>query len=234
MSDPSARIISHMNNDHQLSLNDYVVIYGRTDFKTLIEDSVQITEIDPEHIVLEFKLQNLAKVQNLALYWSDAQEYENITVKSWSDLKGKLIAMAKYCADKRGLAVKKLTKVEAPSILGPAAFESLRMYPQWALMLLNAYDPNIISRAFANDFLLNKVSCFLPTSVFAFYHYVFEKHVSKLIAAYIIGHLIEIVFFTRPILKKHRAPTNVRVKWYLLNMVEGFPVLLRLKNLTKD
>ncbi|EDK44960.1 hypothetical protein PVL30_002631 [Lodderomyces elongisporus] len=232
MSDPSARIISHMNRDHQLSLNDYVVVYGTVDSKYLVEDSVHITKVDLEQIVIEYDLINPSKTKTLALYWSDAEEYEKIEVKSWSDIKGKLIAMAKYCANKQGFEMHKLTKAEWPDLSLSGLF-GWSMYPQWMVLILNSYNPEILRNLFANDALFNRLVKYLPSGAIRFYKYAGETHASKVLLTIVVLHLIEIFKETGPILKKNRAPGIVRAKWYFMNLIEGFPVLIRLKNLTK-
>ncbi|KAI3405233.1 hypothetical protein KGF56_001978 [Candida oxycetoniae] len=229
MSDPSTRIKSHMNKDHQLSLNDYVIVYDSVDPKYLVEDSVHITDVDTNHLVIEYDLikPNSATsiTKTLALYWTDAEEAENIQVKSLSDIKGKLIAMAKYCAEKQGYAMTKITKIVGPSPL------ALSIYPSWLVLLLNAYNPNILKRLFANDALFNRIVKFLPSAVISAYQFT-EINALKIAIGLFIVHFGEILFVSRPLLKKHRTPENVRVYWYLMHIIEGFFVILRLKKLT--
>ncbi|CAK9437401.1 uncharacterized protein LODBEIA_P17790 [Lodderomyces beijingensis] len=225
MSDPSARIISHMNDDHQLSLNDYVVVYGAVDPKILVEDSVRITKVDTESIVIEYDIINPATTKTLALYWTDAEtEGEEVPVKSFSDIKGKLIAMAKYCANKQGFAMKKLTEVVAPDLGG------LVMYPTWIVLLINAYNPSILRNLFANDALFKRIVSYLPPLAFSAYQFT-ELNALKICIGLAAIHLSEVLFIARPFLARRRAPTDVRLKWYVMNFIEGFTALLRLKKL---
>ncbi|KAI5957121.1 hypothetical protein KGF54_000049 [Candida jiufengensis] len=226
MSDPSARIISHMNKDHQLSLNDYVIIYGSVNPKYLVEDSVQITKVDTDQIVIEYDVIKPPATRTLALYWSDAKEDSNLEVKEYSDIKGKLVSMAKYCAAQQGYAVKKITKIVGPNIV------DFVMYPAWIVLILNAYNPLILKNLFANDQLFNKIINYLPSIAFSIYKFT-ETHALKIIYALAAAHLGEVSFITLPLLKKHRAPTRVKLIYSIMNFIEGFPVLLRLKKLTK-
>ncbi|KAI5962629.1 uncharacterized protein KGF55_003705 [Candida pseudojiufengensis] len=227
MSDPSARIISHMNKDHQLSLNDYVIIYGSVNPKYLVEDSVQIVKIDTNQIIIEYDVIKPPATRTLALYWTDAKENDNLKVESWSDIKGKLISMANYCAEKQGYASKKITK-----ILGPNFLDFIIMYPTWIILILNSYNPSILRNLFVNDQWFNKIIKYLPQFVFSGYKFS-EVHALKLIYTLTFLHLGEIIFITIPLLKKYRAPNNVKLAYYILNFIEGFPVLLRLKKLAK-
>ncbi|KAM9887780.1 hypothetical protein OXX69_013236 [Metschnikowia pulcherrima] len=58
MTDPSARIITHMNKDHHLAVLDYVVVYGNENLKDIDTSSVRITNVTEEHLVLAYKKQN--------------------------------------------------------------------------------------------------------------------------------------------------------------------------------
>ncbi|CAD1808511.1 hypothetical protein FOB58_000799 [Candida parapsilosis] len=222
MSDPSARIKSHMNKDHQLALRDYVVVYGSVDPKYLVEDSVGIKEVDTEKIVIEYDVINPSSTKSLKLKWNDAKENEQISVKSLSDIKSKLIAMAKYSAGKQGFAEKKLTKIFGPDAQG------IPMYPIWAILLLNAYNPTILRSVAINSAWIKKAIEYLPSVAFAIYNWS-ELHALKLCIGLFVAHLGEILFISGPFLKKYRAPFGVRLVYYIMNLIEGFPVLLRLK-----
>ena len=226
MSSPSERIIGHMNKDHQLALSDYVVVYGDVNPANLIEESVQLVSVDEKQIVIDYDIIKPPITKTLSLYWHDAKEDENIQVKAYGDIKGKLIAMAKYCANEQGYAVKKLTKVHGPDFFGAP------MYLVWLVLFVNAYDPTILRKLFANDALFNKLIGYLPGWTFALYRDM-EKNAHRHIIGLAIAHLGEILFFTKGYLAKYRAPENQRWIWYVMNFFEGFPVMLRLRRATK-
>lgn len=222
MSNPSASIISHMNKDHQLALRDYVVVYGSVDPRYLVADSVEIKEVDTEKIVIAYDVINPTSSRTLTLKWNETKEDKNLRVKSYADIKGKLVSMARYSAGKQGYSEKKFTK-----IIGPDA-GSFPMYPIWAILLLNAYDPAIL-RSFANNTeLIKKGIEYLPTVASTIYSWT-ELNASKVCIGLFVAHLGEILFVSRPFLKKHRAPFGTRLAYYFMNLFEGFPVLLRLK-----
>ncbi|KAI5962884.1 hypothetical protein KGF57_001323 [Candida theae] len=225
MSNPSASIISHMNNDHQLALRDYVVVYGSVDPRYLNEDSVEIKEVDTEKIVIAYDVINPSLTKTLTLKWNDTKEHENLRVKSYADIKSKLIAMAKYSAGQQGFVEKKLTK-----IFGPDA-GSFPMYPIWAILLLNAYNPAILRGFASNTELIKKTIEHFPAVVSTIYSWT-ELHALRICIGLFIAHLGEVLFISRPFLKKHRAPFGTRLVYYFMNLVEGFPVLLRLKKNT--
>ncbi|KAI5969909.1 hypothetical protein CANMA_001051 [Candida margitis] len=225
MSDPSARIISHMNEDHQLALRDYVVVYGSVDPRYLVEDSVGIKEVDTEKIIIQYDVINPSSTNKLKLNWKDIKENKNLQVKSFSDIKSKLIAMAKYSAEKQGFAEKKLTKLFGPDSIG------FPMYPMWVILLLNAYNPAILRTFFNNTELLKKAAEYLPTVAFTIYNWS-ELHALNLCIGLFFVHLGEVLFVSRPLLRKYRASAGLRWGYYLINLIEGFPVLLRLRKHT--
>ncbi|CAI5755813.1 unnamed protein product [Candida verbasci] len=222
----SERIISHMNKDHQLALIDYVVVYGDVDPKYLVEDSVQIKSVDEKQIVIEYDRIKPNQTKTLLLYWSDAKENEDIKVNGLSDIKSKLISMAKYCANEQGFEVKKLTKVIGPTLL------SLPMYPIWLVLILNSINPIILRNLFKNDNLLNTILSYLPSNVPHLYS-LFENHSLRIAIGLGIVHATEVLLFTRNYLRKYRTPTIQRYQWYIMHLIEGFFVILRLKNATK-
>ncbi|CCG23466.1 hypothetical protein CORT_0D06300 [Candida orthopsilosis Co 90-125] len=225
MSDPSARIISHMNKDHQLALRDYVVVYGSVDPRYLVEDSVGIKEVDSEKIIIEYDVINPSSTKSLRLNWNDTKENENLRVNSHADIKAKLIAMAKYSAEKQGFAEKKLTKLYGPDSLG------FPMYPIWAILLLNAYNPSILRNFVNNTELIKRAIEYLPAFAFTIYNWS-ELHAFKLCIGLFVAHLGEVLFVSRSFLRKYRAPFGVRLGYYIMNLIEGFPVLLRLRKHT--
>ncbi|KAL6449818.1 hypothetical protein SBY92_004155 [Candida maltosa Xu316] len=215
-----------MNADHQLALIDYVVVYGDIKPTNIIDESVKIVSVDEKQLVLEYDVIKPPITKTLSLYWHDAKEDENIEVNSFSDIKGKLIAMAKYCAKEQGYAIKKLTKIYGPRL------SQLPMYLFWISLFLNAYDPNILTRLVANDAVFNKVVGYLPSAVIAGYKNT-ETHAIKYITGLFVTHLAEILLFTKGYLQKYRVPENQRWVWYLMHLFEGYPVIFRLRRVTK-
>ncbi|RLV89180.1 hypothetical protein JA1_005286 [Spathaspora sp. JA1] len=215
----SGRITSHMNADHQLALIDYLTVYADINPNNLIESSVKITHVDTKQLIIDYNLiADPESSKTFAIYWDDALENENVKVKEMKDIKGKLIAMAKYCAAEQGFAVKKLTKVIPPTIAsGP-------VFLLWGFLFLNIYNPNI----------LRGISGFKKyvIDVLPFYKKI-ESNSLKIAIGLGIIHICEIVFFTRGYLRKYRTPTRQRYGWYGLQLIEGFYVIQRLVKATK-
>ena len=69
MTDPSARIVTHMNKDHHLAVLDYVVVYGNENLKDIDTSSVRITNVTEEHLVLAYK-NKTGQDQTLSLDWN--------------------------------------------------------------------------------------------------------------------------------------------------------------------
>ena len=222
----SERIIGHMNNDHQLALSDYVVVYGETKPENLVEESVQIVSVDEKQIVIEYDIVKPPITKTLSLYWYDAREDENIEVKSFGDIKGKLIAMAKYCAKEQGYAIKKLDKIALPGIA------DYPMYIIWLVLFANAYDPTILRKFFSNIGVLKKLAEYLPAVAFVPYQHL-EINALKYIVGLFVTHLAEVLLVTRGYLRKYRVRENQRWIWYFMHLIEGFPFIFRLKNATK-
>lgn len=222
----SERIIGHMNNDHQLALADYVVVYAETKPENLLEESVQIVSVDEKQIVIEYDLVKPPITKTLSLYWYDAKEDENVEVKSFGDIKAKLIAMAKYCAKEQGYAIKKLEKIYGPGVL------DYPMYILWVVLLANAYDPTILRRLVGNVGVFKKLIEYLPAGAIKAYNHV-ENNALKYVVGLFVTHLAEVLLVTKGYLRKYRVPDNHRWVWYLMHLIEGFPFIFRLKNATK-
>ncbi|RCK58761.1 hypothetical protein Cantr_07689 [Candida viswanathii] len=227
MSNPGTeRIIGHMNNDHQLALVDYVVVYGDTRPDNLLDETVQIVSVDEKQLVIEYELVKPPIAKTLSLYWYDAKEDENVEVKTLGDVKAKLIAMAKYCAKEQGYAIKKLEKIHWP---GPLDYP---MYVLWAVLLANAYDPAILRKLVDRVSVLKKAVGYLPPVAFTAYQHV-ESNALKYVVGLFVTHLAEVLLVTKGYLRKYRVPDNHRWVWYLMHLIEGFPFIFRLKNAAK-
>lgn len=227
MSDPAQRIIGHMNADHHLSLIDYVIYYGKVDESILVENSVGISSIDSERVVIDYKTTNSDTFNHFTLKWTDAVENQDIPVKNLTDLRPKLVAMAEYAAAKRGYSHQQIKKVVLP---GPKQF---LMYVAFAILMMNSYDPLLLSRLLANDWLFNTVVAFIPQGVKNFY-LLTAKHAARISVATYIIHIIEILIFTLPFLKKYRVPLKQRLAWIFMHFFEGYLVISRLKELAKS
>lgn len=227
MSDPSQRIIGHMNADHQLALIDYVVYYGNVDSANLVESSVGISSIDSDLVVIDYQTKDSDTFKHFTLKWADATEEENVAVKDLTDLRPKLVSMAQYAAAKRGFSHQQIKKVVPPNARGAI------WYVIFAVLAVNIYDPLLLSRLVANDWLFNSVVGYIPQAVKGFYSLV-SRNAIKVAAAIYVTHVVEILYFSVPFFKKYRVPTKQRVIWSIMHLFEGFHVIQRLNALAKS
>lgn len=216
-----------MNADHHLALVDYVVYYGKVDESILVENSIGISSIDSKRVVIDYKTTNSDTFNHFTLKWTDAVENQDIPVKDLTDLRPKLVAMAEYAAAKRGYSHQQIKKVVLPDK------KAFLMYVAFAVCMVNSYDPLLLSRLLANDWLFNTVVAFVPQAVKNLYLLTAENSTRIVVVTHII-HMFEILFFSIPFLKKYRVPLKQRLAWIAMHFYEGYFVIKRLKDLAKS
>lgn len=227
MSDPTKRIISHMNKDHQLSLIDYVVVYGNEKEKSFDHSSVNITDVTDKYLTLEYvAFDEISQKKILTIEWEIAQENENVTVNTLKDVKAKLIAMAKYAAKKQGYSHTQIKTVTYPTV-------TLFEYPIMLAYALASYDTDLFRSLFTRDPVVQKVSQYLPSSVLSIFSSSFATtRLSRIIFAIIVSiHFAELFLVMLPLLRKYRVPTKQSSQWIIMQLFEGFPAFLRFKAL---
>lgn len=220
--DPSTkeRIINHMNKDHQLALADYLVVYAKKAVSTFRPSSVQISDINTEIIKLRFEESN-GTIKTIELEWNKVDEPENVVVESASDIKPKLVSMAKHAARKQGYSHLKVKK---------AVFEfsgmSYFMYGFAAVFTATLVKPDLIrgiltTVGLGENPLLSK--------------WLFVERNIKAIYCTIYGiHLMEALLVMRPMTRRYRMSTETALKWAGMNYIEGFLAILRLKKVVKS
>ncbi|CUM68502.1 uncharacterized protein PRCAT00006228001 [Priceomyces carsonii] len=223
MTDHSQKIILHMNKNHQMSLEDYVVVYGNVKPALIKESTVKIGDIDVSLMSLVY--QDVAGMpQTLVISWDEAIENESIPVNSFKDIKAKLVAMAKYAANRRGYSHKKITKVLFPGS------KDIFMYVLFVLLISEVQDPLLLRSAITNNqglaFLASKAPEFLVKGAITL-----ETYASLLFSTLYSIHLLEIVFVTLPKLNKYRVPLNKKLIWIIMNFFEGVYAIQRLNSL---
>ena len=89
------------------------------------------------------------------------------------------------------------------------------MYLVWLVLFVNAYDPTILRKLFANDALFNKLIGYLPGWTFALYRDMEKRPQTYNWTRYCSfrGNLV----FHKGYLAKYRAPENQRWIWYVMN-----------------
>lgn len=219
MTDPAKRIIGHMNKDHQLALVDYVVVYGNQNLNNIRAKSVHITEVTDYHIILEYEAKNGTE-KSLALEWNMVEDGEGLYVKSMLDIKAKLIAMAKYSAEKQGFSHKQVTK-----ILPPASAGSIATYVFAALTVATLVKKDFLRVAIGFFWTLKSPGL---ESFLAF----FEKRIFAIAVATYVAHILEMILITWPKTIKYRMPLATQLAWLGFTFMEGYFHMARLRTLT--
>lgn len=214
------RIIVHMNRDHQIALVDYVVVYGRQPIRTFRPNTVEIADISTESMKLRFELSD-GTIKAIDIEWSKADEAESVSVESSSDIKPKLVSMAKYAAKRRGYSHNQITKY-APPKTGLSYF----MYASAALLTATLLKPDLISGTF-------KALPFNRLPFLSKWLYV-ERNIRTIWYTIYGIHLAEMLLVLSPQIKYHRMPAQTAATWLGMNFIEGFLPLLRLRKMIKE
>lgn len=210
-----------MSRDHGLALWDYLVVYGKVSGPSIQPGTITMTDVDLDSFTLCYYT---SSPQKLTIKWDDARENENIKVTETSDIKPKLVSMAKFAAAEQGYAHKQIKKV-----LGPTR-ASYPMYLYFVLGVWASFGPSSFQAFASKDLILSRIGAALPAK---FRGFLGRKIRGIVIATYVI-HLLEIAVFSIPLFRKYRVPLKQRVQWTLMHFIEGFPVPLRLKKLAEE
>lgn len=199
---------------------------GKEKEGSFIKSSVEITNVSDKHLDLLYAtLGAKSEKKKLTLQWADTEEKENVSVESLKDVKNKLVAMAKYAAARQGYSHVQINKVIYPS---GTIFE----YPLVISFILGLYDLELLKSIFTRDALVQKVSQFFPNFVWTVLNTAYSTLGLQIILGIIAFlHIFELFFVLLPKLRKYRVPTSQRFIWSVMQLFEGFPVLLRLKTL---
>lgn len=202
------RIMSHMNKDHSLSIEDYLVVYGKVPLSNKISN-IKMTEITLDHMTISFKHEDIEfDVTKLIPF---EPPLENL-----SQARTKLVEMAKFASAKRGLSHFQIKDYRYPGVLG------------WLLILL-IHLP-IICYTFPSLLKLNVVTSILPESLLNY----LQQNALHVFFLTIFIHVGEANTILKPKLNKYRVPTEFKVEWYLSVVIEGFPAIRRLNALIAE
>lgn len=221
MSDPSERIIGHMNEDHQLALSDYLVHYGKVQDSNLDETTAQISRLDLESFEIEYSTSRGVQ-HTKTLVWSEIKEGDD--VKEWRDIKDKLVTMAKHSASERGYSHQKIDKVLLPKVY------SAWMYAAVAVLLYASYDLKGLKTLVKNDSLLQSIAPHIPVIATKYLDLIGSK-AGQILGVLGVIHVIEFFVVSNPLFVKYRVPGWKRVAWSFMAIIEGFPANLRFKSL---
>ncbi|EGV65328.1 hypothetical protein PSN45_002523 [Yamadazyma tenuis] len=224
--DPSTKIISHMNGQHQLASVDYLVVYGHVDLSQLAENSAKITAVDDKSFDISYDLKSSPN-HKITLKWDEIEDGEGVVVSSMKDIKAKLVAMAKYAANKQGFSHVQITDYP-PLSKETALFASLSV-----IFLIGSYDLNWLKRLLKQNPIFSTLTPFLPGFLWKVLDFS-GRNIRTISAGMYIIHVIEILLTTGPALRKYRFPPAQRVAWLFVHFLEGFYSIIKMNKLIES
>lgn len=224
--DPSTRIISHMNKDHQLAVIDYLVVYGDVKPSDLVQTSALISSVSEKSMTIDYESKNAGK-KSTTFNWEDLQEDENVKVESMKDLKSKLVAMAKYAAKKQGYSHIRVT------LYPDLDLNTLFMFSIGGLFMLAVIDLLLMKALFAKDPITSAITAYFPGPVWSVLNFAGDNIKLITFTTYLI-HIFEVAFATVPRIIKYRVPIPQAVCWLVVNFIEGFFAIIKFNKLTEQ
>lgn len=206
MVDASQRIVTHMNKDHKLALEDYLYVYGGVPITKKIKH-VRMHSIELECMTLQFMHDDIDYDVEKTILFQPA-------LKDWSEAKSKLVTMAHEAAAKRNLSHIQINDMSYPDTVVEYIVIIAVLLPficyKWRKVLWWLPIPSSVASFLDNDNVLRGVM------LFAF-----------------LTHLLESWALLRPKLNFYRVPTDFLVEWYLFGLLEGFAPVKRLERMAR-
>lgn len=221
--DPSTRIISHMNKDHQLAVIDYLVVYGNIKPSDLVQTSALISSVSEKSMIIDYESKSSGK-KSITFNWKDLQEDENVKVDSMKDLKSKLVAMAKYAAKKQGYSHIRVT------LYPDLDLNTLFMFSIGGLFMLAVIDLPLMKALFAKDPITSAITAYFPGPVWSVLNFAGDNIKLITFTMYLI-HIFEVAFAIIPRIIKYRVPIPQAICWLVVNFIEGFIAILKFNKL---
>ncbi|GME80855.1 unnamed protein product [Ambrosiozyma monospora] len=199
--DPQQRIITHMNKDHALSLEDYLESYG----------SIKITPL-----INNIKMESIS-LDHLTLAYTDESKPQRVKIPieppmtDFSEARVKLVEMAKEAATKRGFSVYQINQFDPPKKPLHIILLSLTL-----CLCASALNNQLLFTVLETGFGISHetsttVAAYLPS-------------ILKLIGSI---HIVEFLFILKPKLDKYRVPPHIRLVYTVSCLFEGFATLQR-------
>jgi hypothetical protein len=202
------RILSHMNKDHALSVEDYLVVYGNVPIGLKISN-IKMTEISLKHLTISFKHEDIEFDVTKIIPFEPPLE-------SLSEARVRLVEMAKFAAAERGLAHFQVKGYKKPA-LSELPLALLIISP-----LLVFLFPVLLKNQYVARFLSGStVSSLVKYSIHIYY-------------ASIVIHALEAYFLLEPLMERYRVPTEFKIEWYVTVLLEGFPAIKRFRKLVAE
>ncbi|QLL30818.1 hypothetical protein HG536_0A06330 [Torulaspora globosa] len=207
MVDNAQRIITHMNKDHKLALEDYLYVYGGVPITEKIKH-VRLHGIELECMTLQFMHEDIdCDVEKTILF--------KPPLKDWSEAKSRLVTMAHEAADKRNLSHIQINDMSYPD----TAIEYI--------VIIGVFLPFICYK-------WRKVLSWLPLPSLVIEFLDNDNVLRGIMALAIVTHVLETWTLLRPRLNYYRVPTDFLVEWYLFGLLEGFAPVKRLERMARE
>lgn len=197
-----------MNKDHRVSIEDYLVVYGKVKLDSKISN-IKMTEISVDHMSITFGHQDLEfPVEKVIPFEPPLEDLK--------EARTRLVEMAKRAAEKRGFSPYQIEGFTYPGV-GGWALNALIYLPLAAYLI-----PSLLTNATVTGLLgASKVQWLGKNSL--------------TITLVTVGiHAAESLFLLRPKLNKYRVPIDYKLEWYISTLIEGFPSIKRFNALVAE
>lgn len=208
--DGKGRILTHMNADHALSLEDYLVVYGEVPVASIVNP--QLEDITLTHMIISYSTPDTKAVSKQINF--------DPPLESLNDARSVLVSMARNAANKRGLSTSQVDKFVWPNLL------SLDL--PTLVGVLGTLGLALAPPALRNNILL-KLAPILGTATTSF----LNKYSAHAIGTVLAIHALETVILSKKI-RKYRIPSPVNYYWYVSSLIEGIRAKRRLDSLISE
>lgn len=206
--DVQSRILSHMNKDHRLAIEDYLAVYGDVIINDKIAN-IKLKSIELDHMEISFNHFDI--------------EFEIIKpipidppMQDFSELRSKLVDMATYAANKRGYSHLQIQDISYPTKIWEYVLISLVF-----VCFFGAFYPHILYN-YCLDYLLPSYLTFTL------------RKFNKLIAiSLLLIHIVELKLVLLPKLNHYRVPTDFKIEWVIFCLIDGRASIERFNQLIK-
>lgn len=196
------RILSHMNKDHRLAIEDYLVVYGKVPITDKISN-IKLTAIDTKQMTITFAHEDVEfDVEKVIPFEPE--------LESLSEARTRLVEMAKFAASERGFS-----HFQIAEFMSPLPYQ-LALIGVIYLPIASYFFPSILKNSFVTKHLLSEAKADWLL-----------KHALKITGLTLGIHALEDWFILKPKLAKFRVPIDFQLEWYLSGLLEGFGAVKR-------
>ncbi|KAH3674838.1 hypothetical protein WICMUC_003041 [Wickerhamomyces mucosus] len=203
------RILSHMNKDHKLAIEDYLATHGHVDITDDISN-IKLSHIELSHMIITFNHKDLEfPIEKLIPFEPSLNDLNK-------DARIKLVEMAKIAAEKRGFSHLQINEYRYPTIFGWIKLLLIHI-SLWIYLF-----PQILNNSLIKNKLIDEI----------YINWSINNSLYFEILALII-HLLEIQILFKPLFVKYRVE-DYQLEWYIAAFLEGYPAYKRFNQLIKE